>query len=47
MFRTGTLIIESASDDPLSFDDIPRVERVHSLLYQEVSDSQDYDDDDR
>lgn len=47
MFRTGTLVIESASDDPLSFDDIPRVERVHSLLYQEVSDSQDNDDDDR
>lgn len=43
LFRTGTLIIESASDDPLSFDDIPRVERVHSLLYQEVSDTQDDD----
>ncbi|WP_062210272.1 PH domain-containing protein [Demequina oxidasica] len=45
MFRTGTLIIESASDDPLSFEDIPNVERVHSLLYQEVSDTQDDDDD--
>ncbi|WP_430868020.1 PH domain-containing protein [Demequina aurantiaca] len=44
MFRTGTLIIESASDDPLSFDDIPRVEQVHSLLYQEVSDAHDDDD---
>lgn len=36
MLRTGTLIIESASDDPLSFDDIPQVERVHSMLYNEV-----------
>ena len=33
----GTLIIESASDEPLEFDDIPRVERVHSLLYHEVT----------
>ncbi|GGF31312.1 PH domain-containing protein [Williamsia phyllosphaerae] len=38
MLRTGTLIIESASDDPLSFDDIPQVEKVHSLLYHEVFD---------
>lgn len=33
----GTLIVESASDEPLEFDDIPQVERVHSLLYQEVN----------
>jgi uncharacterized membrane protein YdbT with pleckstrin-like domain len=33
----GTLIVESASDEPLEFDDIPQVERVHSLLYYEVS----------
>jgi uncharacterized membrane protein YdbT with pleckstrin-like domain len=33
----GTLIIESASDEPLEFDDIPQVERVHSLLYYEVN----------
>jgi uncharacterized membrane protein YdbT with pleckstrin-like domain len=39
MVRTGTLIIESASQDPLEFDDIPRVERVHSLLYHEVFDT--------
>ncbi|PND56065.1 hypothetical protein CRM90_19545 [Mycobacterium sp. ENV421] len=39
MLRTGTLIIESASQDPLEFDDIPRVERVHSLLYHEVFDT--------
>ncbi len=37
--RTGTLIIESASQDPLEFHDIPRVERVHSLLYHEVFDT--------
>ncbi|OBG23400.1 hypothetical protein A5765_01355 [Mycolicibacterium celeriflavum] len=39
MLRTGTLIIESAAQDPLAFDDIPRVERVHSLLYHEVFDT--------
>lgn len=39
IFRTGTLIIESASQDPLEFQDIPRVERVHSLLYHEVFDT--------
>ncbi len=36
MFRTGTLIIESAAQDPLEFDDVPNVEQVHSLLYHEV-----------
>lgn len=35
----GTLIIESASDEPLEFDDIPSVEKVHSLLYREVNDN--------
>lgn len=39
MLRTGTLIIESASQDPLEFTDIPRVENVHSLLYHEVFDT--------
>lgn len=39
----GTLIIESASDEPLEFDDIPSVERVHSLLYREVNDNPDDD----
>ena len=34
----GTLIIESASDEPLEFDDVPGVERVHALLYNEVAD---------
>jgi len=41
MLRTGTLIIESASQDPLEFSDIPRVEQVHSLLYHEVFDTLD------
>lgn len=39
ILRTGTLIIESASQDPLEFHDIPRVEQVHSLLYHEVFDT--------
>ena len=39
----GTLIIESASDEPLEFDDIASVERVHSLLYREVNDNPDDD----
>ena len=38
MLGCGTLVVESASDDPLEFADIPAVERVHSLLYQEVAD---------
>jgi uncharacterized membrane protein YdbT with pleckstrin-like domain len=33
----GTLIIESASEEALEFDDIPDVERVYTLLYQEVA----------
>ncbi|MGH3912215.1 MAG: PH domain-containing protein [Pseudonocardiaceae bacterium] len=33
----GTLSIESASDEPLEFDDIPQVERVHSLLQYDVN----------
>ncbi|OBI49854.1 hypothetical protein A5707_15920 [Mycobacterium kyorinense] len=39
VLRTGTLIIESASQDPLEFYDIPRVEQVHALLYHEVFDT--------
>jgi uncharacterized membrane protein YdbT with pleckstrin-like domain len=34
----GTLVIESASDEPLEFDDIPDVEHVHSVLYHELQD---------
>lgn len=41
MLRTGTLVIESASQDPLEFHDIPQVEYVHSLLYHEVFDTRD------
>ena len=44
LFKTGTLIIESASDDPLEFDDIPKVEKVHARLYHEVNDALDGDD---
>jgi uncharacterized membrane protein YdbT with pleckstrin-like domain len=39
MFRTGTLIIESASQDPLEFPGIPRLRNVHALLYHEVFDT--------
>ncbi|MFY9766290.1 MAG: PH domain-containing protein [Mycobacterium sp.] len=39
ILRTGTLIVESASQDPLEFYDIPRVEHVHALLYHEVFDT--------
>lgn len=39
ILRTGTLIVESASQDPLRFHDIPRVEQVHALLYHEVFDT--------
>jgi uncharacterized membrane protein YdbT with pleckstrin-like domain len=39
LFRTGTLIIESASQDPLEFYNVPRVEQVHALLYHEVFDT--------
>ncbi|MGO3326695.1 PH domain-containing protein [Gordonia sp. (in: high G+C Gram-positive bacteria)] len=41
MLRTGTLVIESASDEPLSFHDIPDVESVHAQLYQEILDEDD------
>jgi membrane protein YdbS with pleckstrin-like domain len=39
IFGCGTLIIESASQEPLEFDDIPSVERVHTLLYREINDN--------
>lgn len=44
--RTGTLVIESASQDPLEFNDIPQVEYVHSLIYHEVFDSEAFDNED-
>jgi membrane protein YdbS with pleckstrin-like domain len=34
MLGCGTLSVESASDEPLDFDDIPHVQRVYGLLYQ-------------
>jgi uncharacterized membrane protein YdbT with pleckstrin-like domain len=34
---SGTLIIESASDEPLEFDDVPGVQKVHAMLYSEVA----------
>lgn len=39
IFRNGTLIIESASQDPLEFYNIPRLREVHALLYHEVFDT--------
>lgn len=39
LFGAGTLIIESASDAPLEFNDIPSVEKVHNLLYDELNDA--------
>jgi membrane protein YdbS with pleckstrin-like domain len=35
----GTLIVESSSQEPLEFDDIPKVEKVHSHIYREVNDN--------
>ena len=32
----GTLVIESAAEEPLEFDDVPHVERVQTVLHQEV-----------
>lgn len=39
IFGCGTLIIESSSQEPLEFDDIPKVEKVHTLIYREVNDN--------
>ncbi|MEV4731687.1 PH domain-containing protein [Saccharopolyspora sp. NPDC049426] len=39
LFGCGTLVVESASDEPLEFDDIPQVELVQTLLYREVGDA--------
>ncbi len=35
----GTLTIESASDERLVVDDVPSVEKVHTMLYREVNDN--------
>lgn len=37
LLGVGTLVIESASDEPLELRDIPGVEQVHTLLYQELA----------
>lgn len=47
MFRTGTLIVESASDEPLEFNDIPHVEKVHKMLYEELNQELEGADDQR
>jgi uncharacterized membrane protein YdbT with pleckstrin-like domain len=36
LLGSGTLVIESASDEPLEFTDVPRVQEVHAVLYDEV-----------
>ncbi|MFX0580336.1 PH domain-containing protein [Nocardia nepalensis] len=36
LLGTGTLIIGSSSEEPLEYDDIPQVQRVHALLYHQV-----------
>lgn len=38
LLGSGTLVIESASDEPLEFTDVPGVEQVHAVLYTEVAD---------
>jgi membrane protein YdbS with pleckstrin-like domain len=38
MVGCGTLSVESASDEPLDFEDIPRVQHVYGLLYQSSAD---------
>jgi uncharacterized membrane protein YdbT with pleckstrin-like domain len=35
----GTLTIESVSDERLVVDDVPSVEKVHTMLYREVNDN--------
>lgn len=36
----GTLVIESSAEEQLEFPDVPRVQRVHGLLFQEVADDE-------
>ncbi|OZM77598.1 PH domain-containing protein [Pseudonocardia sp. MH-G8] len=37
MLGSGTLVVESDSDESLEFDDVPGVQRVHALLYLEAA----------
>jgi uncharacterized membrane protein YdbT with pleckstrin-like domain len=39
MLGCGTLSVESASDEPLDFEDIPGVQNVYGLLYQAAAPS--------
>lgn len=41
ILRTGTLVVVSAADDPLEFDNIPDVQKVHALLYRTAFEAQD------
>lgn len=43
IFGCGTLIVESSAQEPLEFDDIPSVEKVHSHIYRQINDNP-YDD---
>lgn len=45
LLRTGKLIVTSSAQDPLEFDNIPNVERVHNLLYLQVFDAMQLEDD--
>ncbi|WP_068276239.1 PH domain-containing protein [Aldersonia kunmingensis] len=45
MVGAGTLIIGSPSEDDLEYDDIPRVQKVHALLYHQVFDAMQLDGD--
>ena len=47
LLGTGTLIIGSSSDEPLEYDDIPQVQKVHALLYRQVFEESRDDWDDR
>ncbi|MEU5842852.1 PH domain-containing protein [Rhodococcus sp. NPDC047139] len=47
MLRSGTLVVVSAADDPIEFDDIPEVQQVHALLYRQAFDARDARPDDR
>ncbi|MFT4085787.1 MAG: PH domain-containing protein [Gordonia sp. (in: high G+C Gram-positive bacteria)] len=43
LLKTGSLEIQSASDDPLTFHCIPQVESVHALLYEQLLDEEEDD----
>jgi uncharacterized membrane protein YdbT with pleckstrin-like domain len=36
LLGSGTLVVESDSDESLEFDDVPGVRRVHAVLYDQV-----------